>query len=595
MGMEKRPIREFLNAGPLLFDGAMGTYARTVEGYPSGPVERACLTAPDKVLLIHRAYLRAGCRAIKTNTFAGHVGQAARDREDQAALARAAAQIALRAAGEDAYVFGDIGPAPEDTSPEEAYLALADQLMDAGVMHFLFETLPSFSGIPAAAAHIRSRLPGALILVSFAVNPDGISRGGESLRALMAAAADCPDIDGAGLNCVCGAQHIRQLLSSLPPFPKYLSAMPNAGYPRVQDRRIFYDSDPEYYAEQLALCRSAGASILGGCCGTTPEYMRRAAAHLMNHVEALSAPARAAAPAQTEADSLILRKLRRGEKPVLVELDPPRSADPAAFLSGAEELYRAGADAITVADCPIGRASMDASVLAAKLKREYGIEVLPHMTCRDRNINATKALLLALSMEGVRNILAVTGDPVPREDRDNVKGVFQFNSRVLTKLVRSLTEQGDVKPFFLCAALNVNARNFEAELNKARLKEECGTDAFLTQPILSPRAAENLRAARRALKGFLFPGLFPVVSYKNARYLQSEVAGMDVDGEILAAYQGLDRAQGEEMARKLCRQAARAVWDDADGFYIMTPFLRVALVKEILADLQSLAAEGRKA
>ena len=271
-----------------------------------------------------------------------------------------------------------------------------------------------------------------------------------------------------------------------------------------------------------------------------------------------------------------------------MELDPPRSADPASFRAGAEELCRCGADAITVADCPIGRASMDASLLAAKLKREYGIEVLPHMTCRDRNMNATKALLLALSMEGVRNVLAVTGDPVPRKERDNVKGVFQFNSRVLTKLVRSLTEQGDLKPFFVCAALNVNARNFEAELGKARLKEESGTDAFLTQPILSPRAVQNLHIARRALKGYIFPGLFPVVSYKNARYLQSEVAGMDVDEEILAAYQGLDRAQGEEMARALCQRFAREVRSDADGFYIMTPFQRVSLVKQIIADLRDI-------
>lgn len=586
MGMEK--IRDYLSAGPLLFDGAMGTYARTVEGYPPGPVERACLTAPEKVLLIHRSYLRAGCRALKTNTFAAHAGQAAHDTEDQSALVRAAAEIALRAAGEDAWVFGDIGPAPEEQIPEEAYLRMADLLMDAGIRHFIFETLPSFSGVPAAARHIRARLPEALILTSFAVNPDGISRGGESLRALMAAAESCPDIDGAGLNCVCGAQHMRQLLSALPPFSKYLSVMPNAGYPRVQDGRIFYDSDPEYYAEQLSLCRAAGASILGGCCGTTPEYLRRAAAHLKKDVRAQFAPAASSSPAPPDADSEILRKLQRGEKPILVELDPPRSADPASFLAGAEELCRSGADAITVADCPIGRASMDASLLAAKLKREYGIEVLPHMTCRDRNMNATKALLLALSMEGVRNVLAVTGDPVPRKERDNVKGVFQFNSRVLTKLVRSLTEQGDLKPFFVCAALNVNARNFEAELGKARLKEECGTDAFLTQPILSPRAVQNLHAARRALKGYLFPGLFPVVSYKNARYLQSEVAGMDVDEEILAAYQGLDRAQGEEMARTLCQRFAREVRQDADGFYIMTPFQRVALVKRIIADLRAI-------
>ena len=589
--MNATALRDALARGPLLFDGAMGTYARAVPGYPSGPVERACLTAPDKVTAIHREYMRAGCRAIKTNTFAAHIGQAARDERDREALARAGAELALRAAGEDAFVFADIGPAPAEEEPREAYTALADAFLACGISCFLFETMPSLRGIPETAETIKAQRPDALVLVSFAVNPDGISRTGENLRELLAAAEKCPFIDGAGLNCICGAQHMRQLLSALPPFHKILSVMPNAGYPRVQDGRIFYESDPAYYAEQLAQCLHAGARIIGGCCGTTPEYIRKTAALIRG--QGTAAPAAAAAPAACPAEpgSGILRKLRRGEKPILVELDPPRNADTAAFLSGAVSLCRAGADAITVADCPIGRASMDACLLAAKLKRELDLEVLPHMTCRDRNLNATKALLLGLSMEGIGNVLLVTGDPVPREERDNVKGVFQFNSQVLARLVRSLTMQGDVRPFFVCGALNVNARSFDAEIKKALRKEECGVDAFLTQPILSRQAAENLHAARQALRGYLFPGLFPVVSYKNARFLQSEVPGMAVDDEVLSAYEGLDRAQGEQLARRLCRDAARAVWNDADGFYIMTPFQRVSLVMDILADLKAMKNE----
>lgn len=589
--MNEKSLRDVLSSGPLLFDGAMGTYARTVAGYPAGPVERACLTAPEAVLAIHRAYIRAGCRAIKTNTFAAHIGQAARDEADQAALVKAGAELALRAAGEEAFVFADIGPAPEEEGAFASYAALADLFLSQGVQNFLFETLPTLTGIPEAAARIKEKCPEALILLSFAVNPDGITRAGESLKALAARADKCPCIDGMGLNCVCGAQHMRQLLSTLPPTQKYLSVMPNAGYPRVQDGRIFYESDPEYYAEQLSVCIAAGARIVGGCCGTTPAYIRAAAAHL-SPAAPLFAPAAAPQTAGPgEADSLILRKLLRGEKPILVELDPPRSADTASFLSGAVALCRAGADAITVADCPIGRASMDACLLAAKLKREYGLETLPHMTCRDRNINATKALLLGLSMEGVGNVLAVTGDPVAREERDNVKGVFQFNSRVLARLIQTLTEQGTAKPFFVCGALNVNARNFDAELSKARQKEGCGVRAFLTQPLLSRRAVENLRRAREALSAYLFPGLFPIVSYKNARYLQSEVAGMAVDDDILAAYEGLDRAAGEALAWQLCRRFAQEAWDQADGFYIMTPFQRVGLVTEIISGLKALANE----
>ena len=590
--METRAIREILSEGPLLFDGAMGTYARTAAGFPAGPVERACLEKPDQVALIHRAYLRAGCRALRTNTFAAHTGQAARTPEEQAGLIRAAVAIARQCAGDAAFVFADIGPAPADAEPAAAYAAMADLFLEENVSCFLFETLPTLAGVRETAARIRVKRPDALILASFAVTPDGITRTGENIRELAAAAEACPELDGWGLNCICGAQHMRQLLSALPPAKKILSAMPNAGYPRVQDGRIFYESDPRYYAEQLALCLQAGAKIIGGCCGTTPAYIR-AAARLALPAPIVGQAAEAPeAPGAREPDSAILQKLRRGEKPILVELDPPRSAEPAAFLAGAEALCRAGADAITVADCPIGRASMDACMLAARLKREFGLEVLPHMTCRDRNINATKALLLGLSMEGIANVLTVTGDPVPREERDNVKGVFQFNSRVLARLIRSLTLQGVTRPFFVCGALNVNAVHFEAELRRARQKEECGVSAFLTQPILSRRAAENLHAARNALRAALFPGLFPIVSYKNARYLQSEVAGMAVDEEVLRAYEGLGREEGEALAVRLCRDAAREVWQDADGFYIMTPFQRVELVKRIIAELRAMEASA---
>ena len=149
---------------------------------------------------------------------------------------------------------------------------------------------------------------------------------------------------------------------------------------------------------------------------------------------------------------------------------------------------------------------MDSCLLACKIRRELGIEAVPHMTCRDRNVNATKALLLGLSMEGVHNVLAVTGDPVPTDDRESVKSVFQFNSRVLSRFVSSLSQSGEVEPFFLCGALNVNAVNFEAELERAKDKEACGVVAFLTQPVLSSRAVENMAAAK-AINAW--PELFP--------------------------------------------------------------------------------------
>ena len=583
-----QPIQALLKDGLLIFDGAMGTYARLLPDYPPEAVELACLTAPHLVSRIHREYLDAGCRAIKTNTFAAHEGQAPRNAAEQAALIRAAVSIAKEAAGDAAYVFADIGPAPEAEKAAAAYIALADQFSEEGVTHFLFETLPSMAGIPEAAAHIKARCPEAFVMASFAVNPDGISRAGEHARALLLAADACPWLDAMGLNCLCGPTHMKQLLAEVPACSKPLSVMPNAGYPRVAEGRIFYESEPRYYASQLLGCVQAGARIVGGCCGTTPDHIRAVTERITPAVQASPAVAADADQGRPHRRSRILDQLRQGKKPILVELDPPRSADPEAFLSGARLLRQAGADAITIADCPIGRASMDACLLAAKLKREYGIETLPHMTCRDRNINATKALLMGLSMEQVSNVLIVTGDPVPREERDNVKGVFQFNSQVLARLIQSLTDSGAVRPFLICGALNINARNFDAELQKAHRKEESGIAAFLTQPILSRQAVDNIKQARQALKGYLFAGLFPIVSARNARFLQSEVPGMAVDDRVIAAYEGLDRAQGEELARRLCHDAALAVDGFVDGYYIMTPFQRVELVKSILADLRRL-------
>ena len=587
--MNAQDLRERLARGALLFDGATGTYAKTLEVWPEGPVERACLTAPQQVLSLHRAYLAAGCEAIKTNTFAAHVGLAAENAVQQRALVNAAMELARRVAGNQAFVFADIGPAPAGVNAEQAYTALADAFLDAGADCFLMETMPSDAGLAETAAHIKARNPQAFVAVSFAADPDGFTRAGEMAAALIARMDACPDVDAVGMNCICGAYHMRRLLESLPATHKLLLAMPNAGYPHVIDGRTYYDSDPVYYAQQVIACAQLGARLIGGCCGTTPEHMKQIAQRLSSR---RAATGQEKEPAQIEGErpckSRIAQKLAHGERAILVELDPPRDSGISGFLAGAQTLAQGGADAVTIADCPIGRARMDSSLLACKLSRELGIEALPHMTCRDRNVNATKALLLGLSMEGVHNVLAVTGDPVPTSDRGSVKSVFQFNSRVLARFVRSLSQTGETEPFFLCGALNINAVNFESELERARDKETCGIEAFLTQPVLSERAAQNLSLARKTLSGKILGGLFPVVSFNNARFLSSEVAGISVDERVIAAYEGLDRAQGEALAVRLCAQAAARIAPDVDGYYIMTPFQRVQLVCRVMEELKKL-------
>ena len=586
-------VRELLAQGVLLFDGATGT-ALCAQSGEGEAVERLCLTQPQRVLALHRAYLAAGCKAIKTNTFAAHVLLACENKDDQKTLIRAAYDLARRAGDAyDAAVFADIGPAPTDADSAAAcYIAMAEQYLNVGATCFLFETMQSGEGLAEAAAYIKASCPDAWIMVSFAADADGFTRAGEQASALALQMSACGAVDSIGLNCICGAYHIRQLLSTLDVGDKWMSAMPNAGYPHVEEGRTYYDSAPAYYAQQVMECVKAGARIVGGCCGTTPEHIRQIARLLGTPMppRVRMGDEKAAQPPEKGCRSRILRRLEQGRRITLVELDPPRSADIGGFMEGARQLEQAGADAITIADCPIGRARMDSSLLACKLSRELGIEALPHMTCRDRNVNATKALLLGLSMENVHNVLAVTGDPIPTGDRGSVKSVYQFNSRVLAKFIRGLGESGEAEPFFVCGGLNINAVRFDSELDRAKEKMDCGVSAFLTQPVLSEQAALHLERARDELRGAkLIGGLFPVVSEKNARFLQSEVHGITVDEAVVRAYAGLDRAQGEDMAVRLCREAESRISPFVDGYYIMTPFQRVELVCRVIRVTRNLA------
>ena len=271
---------------------------------------------------------------------------------------------------------------------------------------------------------------------------------------------------------------------------------------------------------------------------------------------------------------------------VAVELDPPADDDAAFFMDGVQEIRDAGADLITIADCPVGRPRADSCVLAAIIKRQYGIEALPHMTCRDRNLNAMRAALLALSIEGVHHILPVTGDPIPPDEHVKVRPVFQVQSRQLARVVREMNETVFRTPFQIFGALNVNARHFDYELDRAREKEECGVTGFLTQPVLSPEALENLKAARQTLRGRILGGVFPIVSYRNAKFLDENVAGIRVSPEIIALYEDKDREESERIAKELSLRTARDILSCADGIYLMTPFRRTALSSEIVREIR---------
>ena len=588
-----KDIRELLQTRPLLFDGAMGTYYKAAPGVEC---EQANLTDPAGVLAVHREYLAAGADAVKTNTFS-LPRLAAAHTPGWEQLAQAGWQLAVRAAGETgAAVFADLGPAPdtEAVPAGQVYTAVAKQFATLGARNFLFETLSSDAGLLDAVGAIKAEVPDAFVLVSFAVLPDGYTREGMYCKDLARRMQESGIVDAVGLNCVSAPGAMRTLAKELGgTLP--LSVMPNAGYPVVTRTQVKYQGRPEYFARELGRLAAEGTvQILGGCCGTTPAHIAALRAELDSlPVVEKTAPAEefSTVKEQTvENEDAFLRKLNAGEKVIAIELDSPRNADLTGYLEGAKKLQAAGADLLTIADCPIAQARMDSSLVACRVHRELGLCTLPHMTCRDRNLNATKALLLGLYAEGVREVLAITGDPIPTAERDEVKNVYQFNSRKLAQYIVSLAGEGREMPgpMTVFGALNLNARNFDVELRRAKEKLENGMSGFLTQPVLSAQAVENLKKSRETLgaDAKILAGIMPVVSQRNAIFMENEINGIHVEDWIIEKFAGLDRAQGEELGLAISLEMAKAALPYADGLYLMTPFNRVALMERLIGRLK---------
>jgi len=581
---------EKLKRGTVLFDGAMGTYYAQKHGHDPEYCEFANIYNADRIEQIHREYISAGCDSVKTNTFGANTDGLDCDWDTVSKIIERGWSLAQNAVlGTDVKVFADIGPIPhvENRNSTEQYILIADCFLELGAECFLFETFSSSEGLSPVIAHIKSNKPHAVVICSFAISPDGFTREGVSLAKISQAMNEDKNVDIFGINCITGPNHMVKLIGEIQNPQKPLIAMPNAGYPTLVGNRVHFENNSDYYASGLVEIAGVGANIIGGCCGTTPEHIAKARRLLDQKTGAVRSYA---APKQTVeaeiAENRLWGKIESGKKVFAVELDPPANSDIRAFMDGARKLREAGADAITIADCPISRARADSSMLASKLRRELDIDTIPHMTCRDRNIIATKALLLGLNIEGVNNVLVVTGDPVPTAERGTIKSVFNFNSVVLANYIHDLGEEFIRGPFRVFGALNLNALNFESQLRHAKDKLEHGVDAFLTQPVHSLGALENLKIARRELSGKILGGVMPIVSHRNACYMNSEISGISVSNEIVAQYEGLDKEQASRLAVSLTTEIAQSMVDYVDGYYMITPFMRTDLICEIMKNLK---------
>lgn len=583
-------IKEYLQNNILLFEGAMGTYLSSMgRTYRRSP-EEAVLDSPEQVAAIHREYLEAGARALKTDTFSVNRLNYPENGEK---IIEKASKIALKEAEPyGAFVFADIGPiefADEKGDAATEFKWVADCFLDNGITNFLFETNSSIEGLEAVSAYIKSKNPDSYIITSFAVLPDGFTRYGLFAKDLNELIKRNVYIDSFGMNCVQGATHMKETVAKLDIGEKVISVMPNAGYPIVVGHRTRYDGDPSFFAQSVIDMAKLGARILGGCCGTTPSHIRKVHELLsQTGIRVKERKSRETAGIIDRVVSPFWEKLQRGEKVIAVELDPPEIASMDKFMGGAWNLKSAGVDIITISDCPIARARMDSSLLSCKVNRELHMEALPHMTCRDRNLNATKALLLGLYAEGIRNVLLVTGDPIPTAERDEVKSVYQFNSRKLAAFVNTLGQESLPSGFHIFGALNVNATNFDFQLKMAREKIQNGMVGFLTQPVLTEEALTNIKRAHEELDAFILGGMIPVVSEKNARFMDSEINGIRVSEKIIDRYVGKNREEGEKLAVEITSHIAQEMSPYVDGYYIVTPFQRVSLMTQIVKNIKNL-------
>lgn len=579
---------------PLIFDGAMGTYYANIAESPLDHCEMANIYDPSTILKIHRQYIAAGCQAIKTNTFGANRVSLNCDLDLVTEVIKQGYALARQACeGTDVKVFADIGPVPADdeTDLEDEYRKIVDLFLALGASNFLFETFSSDECLAELSGYIKNKHPEAYIMVSFAVSPEGLTRTGQSGRKLLESVSQIPTIDAGGFNCFSGPSHLLEYIKTCDIENQTVSIMPNSGYPTIINNRTFFQTTKEYFAAKMLEIARQGVSILGGCCGTTPEYIEEMVARLQGFTpsQVVVQPPIAVTPrSKTPARNPLLDKIAAGQKIIAVELDPPVDTDVDFFMNSAKHLKHLGVDAITIADCPLARARVDSSLMACKLKRELDITTVPHMTCRDRNINATKALLLGLNVEGINNVLVVTGDPVPTAQRDQVKGIFSFNSAVLAGYISNFNETVFSTPFNICAALNVNSRNFASQLQRAQKKIENGVHMFLTQPILSQPALDNLRQARAELDAKILGGIIPIVSYKNACFMNNEIAGISVADNIVELYRDLSKEEASNLAVAISTQMAEKMSPYVDGYYLILSFKRIDIISAIIQNIKNL-------
>ncbi|HHU52245.1 MAG TPA: bifunctional homocysteine S-methyltransferase/methylenetetrahydrofolate reductase [Firmicutes bacterium] len=597
----KHRILEYLEKHILVADGAMGTYYQQITGENRCFSEMANLSDPGIIRKIHEEYIESGAKLIRTNTFSVNTVTLNIEESQVSELIKRGYELAdYAAAGREVFVAADLGPIPARPGTEhtaflqevmDEYKLMIDTFLTCGAEIFLFETFSSAEPLIELSRYIKENKPSALIITQFALDVNGYTRQGISAARVIKELKDQGEIDVYGFNCGVGPRHLYNILKGFDFSTDLVSVMPNAGYPEVINERTIYNQNPAYFGETMMEIKDLGVKIIGGCCGTTPRHIKEIARKLVG-------PQRR--PVMREPNTgkkevgmptvvnTFRRKLGEGRFVIVVELDPPFNTSLQRIMEGAAAYKENGVDLITIADSPRAVSRADAVTVAAKIRREVGMETMPHLCCRDKNLVALKSTLLAAHIEGIRNILAITGDPVPSAARAEVRSVFNVNSFDLIKLITEMNKEVfAADPFFTGGALNLNVANKEKEMARMVKKAQLGAEFFLTQSIFTEESIEFLARQEKDPRVKILGGIMPIVTYQNAVFLNNELPGVTIPEEQINRFSPeMAREEAEETGVALAVEIAMKLRPFVDGFYFVTPFNRYEMIIKILRQIR---------
>jgi len=594
----------------LVADGAMGALLYGMVG-PQRSFEELSVTQPELIYGVHQSYIEAGAQIIETNTFSanrhklaplGLSDQVGRMNSAAVKIAREARDAAAR----EVFIAGSIGPSGgiglgRSLSDEELRACFHEQaaaLEERGVDLFILETFSDLAEITAAVEAIRkfSVLP---IIAEMTFSEEGQTLGGTRAREAAESLAKL-DVQAVGANCTLGPQLLLPILEEFSGCGLPLSAMPNAGIPRrIGDRIVYPRSSPEYFSEFAREAAALGARVLGGCCGTTPEHVR-AIAEAVRGLQPAGAALRAAARVEISAvprrevsrepESVLWRKIQAGQFVVSVEIDPPKGIQLERTFEQVDRILESGkVDAIDINSGSMARVGMDALQLAGALAAR-GVETIPHLTTRDQNLIGLQAVLLgSWAVGGVRNILAITGDPPSLGDHPESTGVYEIDSVGLVQVLARLNRGtdwagktlGGATNFTIGAALNPVADDLDYEIRRYHAKVEAGVHFFMTQPIFDPGHWSAFCERIGGLPAVpILVGIWPLTSYKQALRLNNEVPGIIIPEPVLKEIEAAGtgaRQVGFQLAHRMLEWART----ELAGAYMIAPFKRYEDILEV--------------